>query len=62
MKLTLGAHEAAVRLNNIQRKTLVNFEEMLELFDKLIFLTIFLHVNILPRLQEFLSACFKLPL
>ena len=62
MKLTLGAHEAAVRLNNIQRKTLVIFEEMLELFEKLIFLTIFLHVNILTMLQEFLSACFKLPL
>ena len=33
MKLTLGVHEAAVRLNNMQRKTLVNFEEMLELFE-----------------------------
>ena len=62
MKLTLGAHEAAVRLNNIQRKTLVNFEEMLELFEQLFFLTIFLHVNILLRLHEFLSECFKLPL
>ena len=62
MKLTLGTHEAAVRLNNIQRKTLVIFEEMLELFEKLIFLTIFLHVNILTMLKEFLSVCFKLPL
>ena len=56
MKLTLGAHEAAVRLNNIQRKTLVSFEDMLELFEKLFFFSIFLHVNILPRLHEFLSA------
>ena len=56
MKLTLGAHEAAIILKNIQRKNLVNIEQILNLFEKLIFFSIFLQVNILSMLQEFLSA------